>query len=139
MNTQLNAYLAFRDNARQAMEFYQRVFGGELSVSSFKDYQASEDPAEDEKVMHATLRTDGGLVLMASDTPNRLPYQTGSSISLSLSGDNEAELRGYFEELSNGGDVTMPLEMAPWNDVFGMCTDQFGVPWMIDIGSPAEG
>ncbi|HLJ34804.1 MAG TPA: VOC family protein [Ktedonobacteraceae bacterium] len=133
MQSKLNPYLSFKDNAREAMEFYQTVFGGKLAVSTFKDYHASQDPSEDNKVMHAQLDADNGITFMASDTPNRMEYTAGTNFSMSLSGDNEAELRGYFEKLLVGGTVTMPLEKAPWGDTFGMLTDKFGIPWLVNI------
>ncbi len=136
MKSQLNPYLSFKDNARQAMEFYQTVFGGELTMNTFKEFQASEDPNEDDKIMHSQLVADNGITFMASDTPNQMEYKPGASISMSLSGDHEAELQSYFEKLSAGGMVTMPLEKAPWGDSFGMCTDRFGVNWLVNISAP---
>jgi PhnB protein len=133
MPSTLNPYLSFRDNAREAMEFYQTVFGGKLEMQTFKEYHASQDPSEDNKIMHAVLTADNGIVFMASDTPNSMEYRTGTNMSMSLSGDNEAELRGYYEELSAGGTIGMPLEKAPWGDTFGMCTDKFGVSWLVNI------
>ena len=137
MQSQLNPYLTFRDTARPAMEFYQGIFGGTLESSTFKEYHLSEDPAEDEKVMHSVLKTENGMTLMASDTPNRMEHTPGSDFSLSLSGDDEAELRGYFEKLTADGTVTMPLEKAPWGDTFGMVKDRFGISWLVNI-SPAS-
>ena len=137
MQSQLNPYLTFRDKARPAMEFYQGVFGGTLESSTFKEYRVSEDPSEDEKVMHSVLKTENGMTLMASDTPNRMEYTPGSNFSLSLSGDDEAELRGYFEKLAADGTITMPLEKAPWGDTFGMVKDRFDVSWLVNI-SPAS-
>lgn len=134
MKTSLNPYLSFKDNAREAMEFYKTVFGGELTINTFKEFQASEDPSEDEKVMHAMLEAENGVTFMASDTPNAMEYNPGSRISMSLSGDNEEELKGYWDNLVEGGTVVMPLEKAPWGDTFGMLKDKFGVDWMIDIG-----
>jgi PhnB protein len=134
MPTTLNPYLGFRDQARSAMDFYHAVFGGELTRSTFAEMHASEDPAEAEKVMHSQLVTPGGMVLMAADTPNSMEYSPGGPISVSLSGTDEAELRGYFERLSDGGTVVLPLEKAPWGDSFGMCRDRFGVSWMVNIG-----
>jgi PhnB protein len=134
MPTTLNPYLGFRDQARSAMDFYHAVFGGELTRSTFAEMHASEDPAEAEKVMHSQLVTPGGMVLMAADTPNSMEYSPGGPISVSLSGTDEAELRGYFERLSDGGTVLLPLEEAPWGDSFGMCRDRFGVSWMVNIG-----
>jgi PhnB protein len=135
MTTRLNPYLSFRDTARQAMEFYQSVFGGELSTNTFAEFKASDDPAEQDKIMHSQLETDSGLTLMAADTPNSMAYTPGTNFSVSLSGDDEAQLRGYWDKLSAGGTVAMPLEAAPWGDTFGMCTDKFGVPWMVNIGA----
>jgi len=133
MNTQLNPYLSFKDNARQAMEFYHGVFGGTLDISTFGEFQASQDSAENDKVMHAMLTSDNGLVFMAADTPNGMEFTPGTNFSMSLSGGNETELRGFFDTLSAGGSVTMPLEKAPWGDTFGMFKDKFGVNWMVNI------
>lgn len=132
MTAQLNPYLSFKDNARQAMEFYRSVFGGELTMNTFKEFHASDDPKEDNKIMHSMLKADN-VVFMAADTPNRMKYTPGSSISLSLSGDDQARLTGYFNKLAAGGRITMPLEKAAWGDTFGMCTDKFGVQWMVNI------
>src|SRR5262245_37602208 len=100
MQSQLNPYLSFRDTARQAMEFYQTVFGGKLDMQTFKDFHASTDPNEDRKIMHSVLTADNGIVFMASDTPGTMEYHPGTNMSMSLSGDNEAELRGYYDKLS---------------------------------------
>jgi PhnB protein len=138
VTTRLNPYLSFRDNAREAMDFYHSVFGGELTRSTFGEYHASEDPAEQDKIMHSMLVTDGGLALMAADTPNAMDNTPGTNFSVSLSGEDEAELRGYWEKLSAGGTVTVPLEKAPWGDSFGMCVDKFGINWMVNIaGTPS--
>ncbi|BCW54508.1 MULTISPECIES: VOC family protein [Micrococcaceae] len=136
MPTILNPYISFRDNAREALNFYQQVFGGELTLSTFGDFQASEDPAEAEKIMHGMLITTQGLVLMGADTPNSMEYHPGSAISISLSGDDEVELRGYYEQLSgDGGAVTVPMEKSPWGDIFGMCTDRYGVAWLVNVNA----
>ncbi len=136
MSTQLNPYLSFRDNARQAMEFYKTVFGGKLNMQTFKEFHASQDPSDDNKIMHAELKADNGITFMASDTPNGMEYRPGTNYSMSLSGDNQAELSSYFQKLSAGGTVTMPLEKAPWGDQFGMVTDKYGVNWMVNINHP---
>ena len=136
MPTHLNPYLSFRDNAREAMEFYHSVFGGELNVSTFGEFGASDDPAEKDKVMHAQLESPNGLILMGADTPASMDYTEGSSISVSLSGEDEAELTGYYEKLSAGGTVVEPLSKAPWGDSFGMFADRFGVNWLVNIAGP---
>ncbi|MEX5298509.1 VOC family protein [Kocuria sp. CPCC 205292] len=130
----LNPYLSFRDTAEEAMTFYRSVFGGELSLSRFSEYGASDDPAEQDKVMHAMLTTDAGMVLMASDTPDSMALTVGDNVAVSVSGDDEALMRGWWETLTAGGTVTMPLEEAPWGGLFGMCTDRFGTHWMFSVG-----
>ncbi len=136
MPTLLNPYISFRDTAKQAMEFYQTVFGGELNLSTFGDFQASDDPAEKDKIMHGQLTSPGGLVLMGADTPNRMGYDPGDDFSISLSGDDEVELRGYWDKLAVDGTITQPLEKAPWGDSFGMLKDKFGVSWLVNIAGP---
>jgi PhnB protein len=139
VTTRLNPYLGFRDNAKQAMEFYQSVFGGELTSSTFGEFQASQDPAEADKIMHSVLESPDGLTLMGADTPNSMDYTPGNTMSVSLSGDDEGVLRGYWAKLSESGSVTVPLEKAPWGDSFGMCTDKFGIAWLVNIaGTPAS-
>ena len=133
MTTRLNPYLNFRDTARQAIEFYHSVFGGELSMSTFADMQVSEDPAEQHKIMHSQLVTDQGLTLMAADLPNSMELTPGNNFAISLSGEDEGELRGYWDKLSEGGTVAMPLDKAPWGDIFGMCIDRFGISWLVNI------
>jgi PhnB protein len=109
MAVALNPYLSFKSNAREAMEFYQSVFGGTLDVQTFKDLNASQDPAEENLVMHSQLEGDNGILFMASDTPSRMEFRPGTNFSMSLSGDDESLLRSYFEKLSNGGTTTMPV------------------------------
>ena len=138
MTIRLNPYLGFRDNAREAMDFYQSVFGGELTRSTFAEFQASEDPAEQDKIMHSMLEAPNGVTFMAADTPNGMEHVPGRNVSMSLSGEDEAELRGYFDKLVEGGTIEMPLEKAPWGDTFGMLTDRFGIRWMVNV-SAAQG
>jgi len=133
MTTRLNPYLNFRDTAREAMEFYRSVFGGELTMSTFAELHASDDPAEQDKIMHAQLVTDQGLTLMAADLPNSMDFTPGNNFAISLSGEDEAELRGYWDKLSDGGNIGMPLDKAPWGDIFGMCVDRFGISWLVNI------
>lgn len=136
MASQLNPYISFKDNAREAMEFYQSVLGGELNVSTFGEYGAPEG-TDGSGVMHAQLATPDGYTIMASDTPPGMPADEGSSISMSISGDDANQMRGYFEKLADGGSVTMPMEMQMWGDEFGMLTDRFGIKWMVNIAGTA--
>ena len=137
MATKLNPYINYNGNAREAMEFYQSVFGGELHLSTFKEYNMSQSPADDNKIMHAQLEGPHGMTLMAADVTGSMGYQPGSNFSISLSGEDEGELRGYFDGLAAGGTVLQPFEKAPWGDTFGMVTDKFGVLWLVNLNSPS--
>jgi PhnB protein len=133
--SRLNPYISFPGDARQAMEFYKRVFGGTLTLSTFGEFGAQDSPDAD-KIMHGMLATDSGFTLMGADTPRGMEHNPGNNISVSLSGDDADDLRGYWDKLSNGGTVTVPLEKQMWGDEFGACVDQFGVGWMVNIGQP---
>lgn len=133
MKAQLNPYLNFRDSTRQAMEFYHTIFGGKLTMSTYKEYSASQDPGEDNKIMHAQLEAENGIVFMAADTPDSMQYSQGTDMYMSLSGDDEAALRGYYDKLAVGGTVVQPLMQAPWGDTYGAVNDKFGVKWMVNI------
>jgi PhnB protein len=135
VRSRLNPYISFSGDARQAMEFYADVFGGQLSLSTFGEFGAP-DPAVADQIMHALLETDGGFTLMASDTPPGMEHRPGNNVSISLSGDDAGELRGYWEKLSAGATVTVALEKQVWGDEFGACVDRFGISWMVNIGQP---
>lgn len=135
MASVLNPYIHFKDNARTAMEFYQSVLGGELTVNTFGEFGAEGDDAA--KVMHSTLKADLGFTLMAADTPHHMDYTPGNTVTISISGDDADALRGYWEQLSTDGTVAVPLEKQAWGDEFGMCADKFGVEWMVNI-TPAQ-
>ncbi|WP_323096039.1 VOC family protein [Intrasporangium sp. YIM S08009] len=131
MTSRLNPYISFKDNARQAMEFYKSVFGGDLTLSTFGEY--GQEGEGSDGIMHAQLETPSGFTLMAADTPPQMEYRTGSSITVSLSGDDESDLKGWWDGLADGGTVQMPLEKQMWGDTFGMLTDKYGVDWMVNI------
>jgi PhnB protein len=133
--SRLNPYISFQDDARQAMEFYKSVFGGNLSLNTFGEF-GTEDPATADKIMHGMLETDTGITLMGADTPPGMEHNPGDNIAVSPSGDDGDELRGYWEKLSEGGSVSVPLEKQMWGDEFGMCVDRFGIPWMVNIAQP---
>jgi PhnB protein len=135
MASRLNPYISFAGNARQAMEFYNSVFGGTLTMNTFGEYGA-QDSAIADKIMHAQLETDNGFTLMTSDTPPGMEHKPGTNISISLSGDDADQLRGYWEKLSDGGTVTTALEKQMWGDEFGSCVDRFGIPWLVNISQP---
>jgi PhnB protein len=135
MASRLNPYLNFNGNARQAMEFYASVFGGELNINTFADFGNADSPDAD-RIMHAQLETDAGYTLMGADVTSDMEYHPMAGFSVSLSGDDGEALRGYFDKLAGSGTTTMPMEKQVWGDEFGMCVDGFGVSWLVNIGQP---
>ena len=134
MTSRLNPYLNFNGNARQALEFYRSVFGGTLTLSTFAEFGA-QNSADADRIMHGQLETDVGYTIMAADVTSDMEHSPPAGFAVSLSGDDDA-LRDYWEKLSAAGTTTMPLEKQAWGDEFGMCVDQFGVPWLVNISQP---
>lgn len=134
MASRLNPYLSFPGTAREAMEFYQGVFGGTLTLNTFGEFGAEGTPHAD-KIMHSALDTDHGFHLMGADTPPGMEHNPGDAISVCLSGDDAEQMHGYWDKLSAGGTTPTPLEKQMWGDEYGMCVDRFGVPWMINIAA----
>lgn len=136
MQSKLNPYISFNGNAREAMEFYKTVFGGELTLSTFGEAGMTDHGVKPEQIMHAQLVADNGITLMASDSATGMrEFTVGTNMSISLSGDNEAELSDYYNKLAEGGTVEQPLTKAAWGDTFGMCIDKFGTFWMVNIAA----
>jgi PhnB protein len=119
------------------MEFYKDVFGGELNLNTFGDFGQADSP-DASKIMHAQLEAPNGFALMGADTPQGMTHNPGDTITVSLSGDDNADLHGYWDKLAASGKVTMPLEKQMWGDEFGMVVDQFGVPWMVNIAGEQQ-
>ena len=137
----LNPYLNFDGNAREVLEFYKDVFGGELNIMAFGDMGMTEHegnaiPADG--VMHGQLTTDQGFTLMASDNvPGMSEGQTPNG-HLSISGDESDILHGYWDKLADGGRIDVPIAQAPWGAEFGQVKDKFGINWLVNIGGPAD-
>ena len=134
MASRLNPYLNFNGTARQALEFYRTVFGGTLTLSTFGEMGMADSPDAD-KIMHGQLETQAGYMIMAADVPGHMEYQPPAGFAVSLSGD-DAFLRDYWEKLTAGGTATMPMAKQAWGDEFGMCTDRFGISWLVNISQP---
>ncbi|WP_374314633.1 VOC family protein [Microbacterium sp.] len=132
----LNPYLSFQNQAREAMTFYQGVFGGELDISTFGQYEGMvQDPADGDLVMHAQLTSPDGFVLMGADTPTGMEYRAPAGVSVSVSGDDETALQDWWDALADGGTVVMPFDTPPWGGRFGMLTDRFGIDWMVALNA----
>lgn len=133
----LNPYLNFDGNTREALEFYKHVFGGELKISTFSDIPGMPVPeGYADKVMHGVLEA-ADVTIMASEGRPGEKVKVGDNVNLSLSGDDNDKLTGYFKGLSEGGQVTMPMALQAWGDVFGMCTDKYGINWLVNISKAA--
>jgi PhnB protein len=137
MSINLNPYISFKGEAKEAMEFYRSVLGGELTSSTFDEFHMPVGEGEGSLIMHSQLVAPGGLVLMASDTPSSMEYTPGSVVTIALSGDDIDQLRGYFDGLAEGGTVTLPFEQAPWGDHYGQLVDRYGIAWMVNGGGTA--
>lgn len=136
MTSRLNPYLLFDGNARQVMEFYASVLGGTPAYNTFTEFAGPDSPDAD-RILHGMLETEAGYTIMAGDVPGGTEYQPMAGCAVSLSGDDGDRLRGYWEKLSASGTVTVPMRKQVWGDEFGMCIDQFGVSWMVNISQPA--
>jgi len=135
MTSRLNPYLNFNGSARQAMEFYASVFGGSLTLPPFSEF-GMEDSPDSDRIMHAMLETDAGYTIMAADVTSDMEAPVRGGFSVSVSGDDADELRGYFDRLAASGTTVMPMQKQAWGDEFGMCVDGFGVSWLVNIGEP---
>jgi PhnB protein len=136
MGSRLNPYLNFNGTARQAMEFYASVFGGSLTLNTFAQFGAKDSP-DAERIMHGMLETGAGYTIMGADITSDMEYHPMAGFSVSLSGDDADALRGYWEKLSASGVTTMPMQKQAWGDEFGMCVDEFGVSWLVNITQPS--
>ncbi|GEK80295.1 VOC family protein [Agrococcus baldri] len=135
MTTLLNPYLAFEREAREAMNFYHGVFGGDLVATTFAEGGMLHEPDEAERIMHSQLTTAEGHTIMASDTPAGAEAPARGQ-QVSISGDDAHQLTRYWEGLAEGARIVEPLARAPWGDTFGMLVDRWGVTWMVSIAAP---
>jgi PhnB protein len=135
MVSRLNPYLNFSGNAREALEFYREVFGGELRISTYGEF-GTREPDQADHVMHGMLETPSGYTIMASDTPPNMTTTIGNNVVCSISGDDSDELHGYWDRLAGSGMVSVPMDKQVWGDEFGACVDRFGVEWMVNITQP---
>jgi len=132
MNATLSPYLNFNGSTAEAMRFYQSILGGDLNIQTFGDAGVAQDDKQKNLTLHAAL-TSNGITLFASDGRPDVKVVFGDNVHLSLQGSDSEKLTGYFNGLSAGGQVDMPLAKQFWGDTFGMVTDKFGVHWMVNI------
>ena len=133
-NITCNAYLFFDGNCREAMNFYQSVFGGTLNIQTYGEVDKSCPDAMKDNIMHARL-SGGAILLMASDDPGSNRQLGTGKIQLALGGNDEEKLRRIFDALSTGGKVGVKLEKQMWGDIYGDLRDQYDIQWMVNISA----
>jgi PhnB protein len=128
----LTPYLSFEGNCREAMTFYQECLGGELMIQDVAGSPAAEHMSAEAQngVLHASL-TNGNMVLLGSDAGGQ-KVTRGNTIALSINCSSDEEITTWFRKLSDGGNITMPLEDTFWGAKFGMLTDRFGMDWLLN-------
>lgn len=130
--TTMNPYLNFAGNAREALDFYKSIFGGEVSgLQTYADGGMPHEPGKENWVMHSEFKADG-VFFMAADDPSGAIKTSNNNISLSLQFTDITEIDRTFDALAQGGQVTMPLDTAPWGARFGMLKDKFGIQWLLN-------
>ncbi|WP_055489891.1 VOC family protein [Streptomyces sp. TP-A0356] len=140
MSVTTTTHLNFRGDARQALDFYQSVFGGRTAAVTYKDTGNVHNENEADWLMWGEVAGDNGFHVMAYDVPSQLPWNRGENpFFVSVRGDDAAEISALWQRLSEGSTVVRPLEAAPWALLYGMLTDRFGVTWVLDVTAPYNG
>ena len=136
MSLTTTTHLNFRGEARQALEFYRSVFGGDVTIVTYADAHAIGDPADADQVMWGQVLADNGLHVMAYDAPSTVPFERGdNSFFVSLRGDSPDEITRYWTPLSDGATVIAELAPAGWSPLYGMLKDRFGIVWVLDVAA----
>ena len=127
-------YISFAGNCREAIDFYKQALGAEeLFRQTFGESPMKEmGPAD--AIMHATLKVGDSHIMMCDDPRGEAASSPGS-ISLAVGLDDAEQARTIFNNLAEGGNVTMPIDKTFWAEAFGMLTDKFGINWMVNCES----
>lgn len=140
MSITTTTHLNFRGNAREALDFYHMVFGGEKVIVTYGDAGAAPDPSAAHEVMWGQVCSDDGFHVMAYDVPSFMGYAPGENACfVSVRGESAAEISARWAGLSEGATVVVPLAPAPWSPLYGMLKDRFGVVWVLDVAVAYEG
>jgi PhnB protein len=140
MTVTTTTHLNFRGDARAALELYQSVFGGQLTVITYQDAGNVQAPLEAEQVMWGQVSADNGFRVMAYDVPSSQSWNPGDKpVFVSIRGDDQAEITAYWNGLADGGTILQPLGQAGWAPLYGMLKDRFGVTWVLDVQPPYAG
>lgn len=136
MSVTTTTHLNFRGDARQALTFYQSVFGGDLIAITYADAHAVQDPSEAEQVMWGQVIAPSGFHIMAYDVPSRLPWSPGETpFFVSVRSNDADEISRCWERLSHGAGIVQPLAPAGWAPLYGMLKDRFGITWVLDVAT----
>lgn len=136
MSVNAVTHLNFRGDARQALEFYQSVFGGDMTIVTYKDLGNVQEPSEADQVTWGQVTADNGFRVMAYDVPSRMPWKQGENdFFLSLRGETSQEITAYWDKLSKDATIMQALAPAQWAPLYGMLKDQFGIIWVVDVVS----
>lgn len=137
MSTQINTYLTFNGNCREAMMFYKECLGGALTLQTVAESPLAEQmPAKMKAgILHSTLQKDS-LVLMGTDMVGEQGLQKGNAVSLMLRCDSEQEMNEYYSRLSKDGTAVSPPQKTYWGALFGNLTDKFGHHWLLHCDTP---
>ena len=134
MTIKTTAHLNFRGDARAALKFYQSVFGGEITLLSYRDAKAVQEPAEADQIMWGQVESADGFRVMAYDVPSHMDYAPGTiPMFMSVRGDDADVVNAHWARLVEGGTVVQPIGPAAWSPLYGMVRDKFGVTWVMDL------
>lgn len=148
MTIQTTTHLNFRGDAREALEFYQSVFGGQAVISTYADFGMPAELPDADRVVFGLVASDNGFRVMGYDIPGQQggslagggPTRrennttvTDQSLFVSIGSDSLDELQGYWDALSVGAVIVEPLAASAWSGGFGMLTDRFGVTWSASV------
>jgi len=138
-------YLVFNGNCKEAFNFYKKVFGGDFNnISTFGDMPPAPDAppmneADKQRILHVALPIAKDLSLLGSDRPGAMQDGlAGDNVSLSVNALSEEEATALFYALAQDGKITMPIQKTFWDAYFGMCTDKFGIHWMVNYDYPKQ-
>ena len=136
MSLQTTAHVNFRGDARAALEFYRAVFDGAITVATYADIHAAEDPAQADQVAWGQVEAPSGFRVMAYDVQTAKPFDVGANaFYIALRGTDATEIQARWDALADGATIASPLAPAPFAPLYGMLTDRFGVTWIVDVAA----
>lgn len=132
----VSPYIAFKGNCREAIDFYKQALGAEELYSETYGNSPMKEMGPADAIMHSTIKIGSSHVMMCDDLRPEAAASSPSNISLAIGLDEVEKAKEYFNNLSQGGSVTMPLDKTFWAEAFGMLTDKFGINWMVNCDAP---